>query len=97
MAALPAGAAAHPDSSEASEAGWLAPARALAEHGRGERPMLPPTVLTLRELVTYERVDDVLAAASARSLAPVEPVLVDVEGRRSIRLPDGRHIHLPAR
>lgn len=98
VAALPRGATAHPETTEASDAGWIAPAAALAEYKRGERPMLAPTVVTLGELTAFTRVHDVLAAADARSLTPVEPELVNVEGGvTTVRLPDGRHFpRLPA-
>ena len=47
VATLPPDALASAISTEASVAGWLPVAQALAEYRRGERPMLPPTVRTL--------------------------------------------------
>ena len=67
----------------------------LAEHARGDRPMLPPTVVALRELIEFRSVDAVLEASAVRSLAVVEPEFVTVDGRLQIRLPDGRLFPVP--
>jgi 8-oxo-dGTP pyrophosphatase MutT (NUDIX family) len=91
VAALPAGAVPAAVTSEAARAGWLGVDVALAEHERGERAMLPPTVVTLRSIAAFATVADVLAAAPGRSLEPVRPVLDgDV-----VRLPDGTSMRLP--
>ena len=96
VAALPPGATAHAETSEAVEARWISPADALAEHARGDRPMLPPTVVTLRELAGFSSVAAVLAASTTRSLAVVEPDFVTVDGRLQVRLPDGRLFPVPS-
>lgn len=73
VAALPSGALAAAVTGEASHADWIPVQQALAEYQAGERMMLPPTVVTLTEVLTCGSVEAVLAAAAARSLAPVEP------------------------
>jgi 8-oxo-dGTP pyrophosphatase MutT (NUDIX family) len=91
VAALPPGATADAETTEAAQAQWIRPAEALAEYERGERPMLTPTMLTLGELAGYATVAAVLAASAARSLAPIEPEIVTLDsGERRVRLPDGR-------
>lgn len=91
VAALPAGATAYPETTEASAADWITPADALAEHARGVRPMLPPTLVALSELTAFASVTDVLAASTERSLAAIEPELVTTpDGLITARLPDGR-------
>lgn len=95
VAALPSGATAHAETTEAIEAGWITPAEALAEHARGERPMLPPTVVALREMIEFPSVDAVLEGSSGRSLAVVEPEFVTIDGRLQIRLPDGQLFPVP--
>ena len=95
VGALPSGATAHAETSEAIEAGWITPADALAEHSRGERPMLPPTVFALRELVGFHSVAAVMVASLDRSLVAVEPEFVTVDGRRQVRLPDGQLFPVP--
>ena len=89
VAALPSGAAPAAVTSEAAHAGWLGVAMALAENERGERAMMPPTIVTLRSIAEFGTVADVIAAAPGRSLEPVRPVLhLDADGAR-VELPDG--------
>jgi 8-oxo-dGTP pyrophosphatase MutT (NUDIX family) len=85
VAASPPGAEPAAVTSEAEHAGWLNVAEALAEHARGERLMMPPTLVTLRSIVVFPTVAEVIAAASGRSVEPVRPVLRGGQ----VRLPDG--------
>jgi 8-oxo-dGTP pyrophosphatase MutT (NUDIX family) len=73
VAVLPEGAEALADSVEATAAGWIRPEEALAEHGRGERPMLPPTLVQLADLRSFATAAEVLAASPGRALAAVRP------------------------
>jgi 8-oxo-dGTP pyrophosphatase MutT (NUDIX family) len=91
VAELPAGAEAADVTSEAEVAGWVGVADALAEADRGERFMMPPTLITLRSIAGLPTVADVVAAAPARSLDPVRPVL---DGDH-VQLPDGTRMRLP--
>jgi len=74
VAAMPQEARADAVSSEASHAGWVSVDQAIAEYRDGQRPMLPPTVVTLTEVSQHSSVADVLAAAPSRSLEPINPV-----------------------
>jgi 8-oxo-dGTP pyrophosphatase MutT (NUDIX family) len=97
VAGLPADALASHISGEASMAGWLPVAQALAEYQRGERPMLPPTVRTLMELAEYRRAEQALAAAAGRTIRPIMPVLrQDPAGGWVADLGDGTLLPLPA-
>lgn len=97
VATLPSGALASHISGEASVAGWLPVAQALAEYRNGERPMLPPTVRTLMELADYERAVDALAAAAHRVIRPITPVLRQLpSGGWVADLGDGTQLPLPA-
>ena len=51
---------------EADRAGWHGVRAAVAAHERGELPMLPPTITTLRELAPHASVADAFAAAPSR-------------------------------
>lgn len=99
VAALPDGQSA-PDATgmvtrEADEVGWIRPVDALAEAERGARPMLPPTVVTLREIAAYPTVAAVLDAGWDRTITPIIPRLeLRAEGNRIV-LPGGRHMDLP--
>ncbi|MEP6852716.1 MAG: NUDIX hydrolase [bacterium] len=88
VAALPADGGAAAVSTEAAEAGWITPGRAVEEHRAGIRGMLPPTLVALQEMAGFSTVSAVLAAAGNRDLGPVQPVLEPESGR--VRLPDGR-------
>ncbi|MBA2554610.1 MAG: NUDIX hydrolase, partial [Geodermatophilaceae bacterium] len=88
-AALPAGVQPRDISGEADEAVWVAPAAALAQNKSGTRPMLAPTLYTLRDIVGHARVADVLAAAPPGRLDTVQPRLeYDADGEFVV-MPDG--------
>lgn len=94
VAALPPGQATRAVTSEAEVVEWVRPADALAEHRRGERPLMPPTIITLEEVVGFGSVADVLAAD--RTPGRIEPVLTLVDGAPVVTLPDGREVRLGA-
>jgi 8-oxo-dGTP pyrophosphatase MutT (NUDIX family) len=96
VAALPGGQSTREVSPEAEAAGWARPADALAQAERGERALMPPTLVTLTELAGFETVADVLAAALGRVIEPVTPTLVrTAAGELGVELPDGRTLPLP--
>jgi 8-oxo-dGTP pyrophosphatase MutT (NUDIX family) len=64
---------------EADEAGWVAPAWAVAEFEAGRMAMLPPTEHVMRRLSAFVLAADVLADAPGRDVAPLLPK----------RIPDG--------
>jgi len=74
LAPLPEGQEAHLPPGEADEVRWLTPARALTEHGAGHLPMLPPTIMTLRELSTFDSREEMLAVVRDVS----EPFMPDL-------------------
>jgi 8-oxo-dGTP pyrophosphatase MutT (NUDIX family) len=82
VAGLPDGQDAADISGEADRTEWLAPAAALARMQAGDIVMLPPTSVTLGDLVGFGSVAEVLAASEERDAA--SPVLPRVE-----RGPDG--------
>jgi 8-oxo-dGTP pyrophosphatase MutT (NUDIX family) len=96
VAELPPGAEAAAVTSEASHAGWILVRQALAEYERGERPLLPPTVVTLTEVSRFESVEDVLWAAPDRVIEPVQPTLRrDESGALVADLGNGAVLALP--
>jgi 8-oxo-dGTP pyrophosphatase MutT (NUDIX family) len=92
VAALPAGQQTRGVTSEADVVEWVRPADALDQLHRGERPMMPPTIVTLEEIADYGSVADVLAAD--RSPARIEPTVSSVDGRPAVTLPNGRVLRL---
>jgi 8-oxo-dGTP pyrophosphatase MutT (NUDIX family) len=87
VAALPDGAVARAETTEAIEADWIRPADALAQYDAGERPTMAPTRFMLAGLTEFPDVATALASSSARSLAAVRPELNLTE--RSVTMPDG--------
>lgn len=97
VAAVPTGVEARDISGEADEAVWVGAADALAQNERGERPMLPPTLVTLRDLSRYSTVAEVLAGAPPRPIEPVMPV-VELDGDTVwVVMPDGSRVRPPIR
>lgn len=97
VAAVPAGATAASVTGEASHADWITVRNALAEYERGERPMLPPTVVNLSELATLPSTAAVLEAAADRVVRPIQPRFRQNEsGTWCADLGDGRLLPLPA-
>ena len=92
VAALPAGQQTREVTSEADVVEWVRPADALDELHRGERPMMPPTIVTLEEIAGYGSVADVLAAD--RSPSRIQPTVSSVDGRPTVTLPNGRVLRL---
>jgi 8-oxo-dGTP pyrophosphatase MutT (NUDIX family) len=89
VAALPAGQDPVASGTEMDTVTWLTPARALAAYDCGDIAMMPPTVITLRELAEYADIASVLAGASARTLDPIRPKILDDEEGIRIELPGG--------
>ncbi len=75
LAALPGGQQARGTTSEAEVTEWVRPADALAQHAAESRPMLPPTLVTLRELATIPDVATAWAQAADRKIEPILPRL----------------------
>jgi 8-oxo-dGTP pyrophosphatase MutT (NUDIX family) len=96
VGALPDGAEAADVTTESSAASWIGLGAALVLAQRGERTMLPPTVMTLASLAEYDSVTDALAAADIRSLEPIHPALAVLEnGELGVWIPGGEQFALP--
>jgi 8-oxo-dGTP pyrophosphatase MutT (NUDIX family) len=95
VGALPDTAEAQDVTSESSEASWLGIGEAIEQAQRGQRRLLPPTLLTLTSLLPFGTVTEVLAASGERDLAPVRPE-IRIEGDVvSVELPDGTLMPFP--
>jgi 8-oxo-dGTP pyrophosphatase MutT (NUDIX family) len=89
VAVLPIGAEPVASGTEMDTVSWLRPLDALAGYDSGDLPMMPPTVITLRELAAFADIGSVLAGASVRTLDPVRPRFRDeAEGIR-LEMPGG--------
>lgn len=96
-AAVPPGQDPRDVSGEADEASWVRVVDALAQNEQGTRVMLPPTLVTLTDLVGHATVADVLDSAPKEPLAPVVPRLVVRDGTEYVEMPDGSLVKTPIR
>ncbi len=87
VAAMPKGQATRDVGGEADQVRWMRPIDAVAAHRAGELPMLPPTAVTLAELVAYDCVAAVLAAADQRTISPILPRIFGDGGPVRVVLP----------
>ena len=76
LAPLPEGQEPRIDGSEIVDQGWFTPAGALEAHGRGELPLVFPTIKHLEQLSDFPSADALLAHAAGREVVPVEPRIV---------------------
>ncbi len=67
------------DGDECIDLGWFSPAGALAAHGRGELPLVFPTITHLQQFGAFASADALLEHARGREVLPVLPRVV-VEG-----------------
>ena len=88
VAALPAGQHARDVGGEADATMWLTPQEAISRFDRGELPMLPPTISTLRDLAEFYTAAEALASASSRVIAPVLPRVVIDGDQMELLLPN---------
>ena len=96
VAALPEAAEAQDVTAESSEASWVPVAAAVEQVQRGERQMLPPTIVTLASLLPFGSVAEVLAASDARDLDAVRPeIRLGEDGSVAVELPDGTVLPIP--
>ena len=87
VASLPEGQRTRDVGGEADRAVWLRPAEAYDGFRNGTLAMLPPTAVTLSELMPYATVTDVLAAAAERTIRPLLPRAVLIDGQVVLRIP----------
>ena len=80
VAALPEGQRIGTVSTEADKSLWAPLADVLALVDAGRAAMMPPTSVTCRELAPLSA-DGVLAAAAERTIKPIEPRFVRVDGQ----------------
>jgi 8-oxo-dGTP pyrophosphatase MutT (NUDIX family) len=87
LASLPAGQRTRDVGGEADQSVWMRPADAYAGFREGTLAMLPPTAVTLSELMPYDSVSDVMHAAAQRSIRPLLPRAVIVDEQIVLRMP----------
>ncbi|HET9901412.1 MAG TPA: NUDIX hydrolase, partial [Actinomycetes bacterium] len=88
VASLPAGQRTRDVGGESDRAVWMRPVEAYDGFREGSLAMLPPTAVTLSELMPYDTVADVLAAANERTIRPLLPRAVLGDGQIVLLMPD---------
>jgi 8-oxo-dGTP pyrophosphatase MutT (NUDIX family) len=81
VARMPTGQLTRDVSGEADRANGMAACDAVAGVADGSMQMLPPTAVTIKQLASHRRVDDVLAAARARRVVDVRPGVALLDGQ----------------
>ena len=87
LALLPEGQLPVHDRMELTESRWMSPAFALAEHAAGKIVLMPPTLKTIEELLSFSNAAQLIAATRSR---PIRTILPD-----AFRVKDGFGIRLP--
>ncbi len=96
VAVVPTGQLAAAVTGEASHADWIPVGQAVAECEQGSRPLLPPTLVNLLEIARFDTAADVLAAAGARAIRPITPVLRQLPDNSWVAdLGDGQLVPVP--
>jgi 8-oxo-dGTP pyrophosphatase MutT (NUDIX family) len=75
------------DEHETTHSLWVRPVEAIAQAGRDEIVLPPPTWSTLRELEPFASVKDALAWARARTVVRRMPKAMERDGHRMLLLP----------
>jgi 8-oxo-dGTP pyrophosphatase MutT (NUDIX family) len=76
LAPLPPGQRPRVDGKECVDFGWFTPRAALDAHGAGEIELVFPTIKHLQQLSDFSSVETLIAHASGREVAPVQPKIL---------------------
>lgn len=76
------------DGNEATEALWISPKEALAARAEGKRKMMFPTACNVQLLSASDNVEAVFRNAAQRKIEPIEPRVVERDGKRFLTIPD---------
>lgn len=97
LARLPEGQAPVHDRMELTDSRWLTPALALAEHAAGRIVLMPPTLKTVEELLTFSDTGKLFAAARSQQIPTILPDAFWTAGSFGIRLPHDSEYTLAAK
>ena len=87
LARLPEGQVPAHDGMELTESAWMTPAFALAEHEAGRIILMPPTLKTIEELLSFSNTAQLFAAARSQQIWTILP--------EAFRTADGFGIRFP--
>ena len=75
------------DRMELTDSCWMTPAFALMEHEAGRIILMPPTLKTVEELLSFSRTAQLLAAARSKRIRTILPEIFRTADSFGIRLP----------
>jgi 8-oxo-dGTP pyrophosphatase MutT (NUDIX family) len=96
LARLPGRQAPIHDRMELTDSRWLTPAAALTEHAAGRIVLMPPTLKTMEELLTFSDTRQLFAAARSQQIPAILPDAFWTEDGFGIRLPHDSEYTLAA-
>lgn len=96
LAHLPEGQVPVHDRMELTESSWMTPAFALAEHEAGRIVLMPPTLKTIEELLSFSDTAQLFAAARSRRIGTILPEAFRTADSFGIRLPHDSEYTLAA-
>jgi 8-oxo-dGTP pyrophosphatase MutT (NUDIX family) len=88
LAKLPHGQVAVHDNEELTSASWMRPEDALEKNAAGEIMLLPPTIMTLSELLSFCSVSDLFSHASSKNIPAIMPEGFTEGSAIGVRLPN---------
>jgi 8-oxo-dGTP pyrophosphatase MutT (NUDIX family) len=96
LARLPEGQVPDHDRMELTESSWMTPAFALAEHEAGRIVLMPPTIKTIEELLSFPNTAQLFAAARLQRIWTILPEAFRTADGFGIRLPHDSEYTLAA-
>jgi 8-oxo-dGTP pyrophosphatase MutT (NUDIX family) len=84
------------DRMELTESRWLTPAFGLTEHAAGRIVLMPPTLKTIEELLTFSNTGQLFAAARSQQIDVILPEAFRTDDGFGIRLPHDSEYSLAA-
>ena len=96
LARLPEGQVPVHDRMELTESRWLTPAFALAEHAAGRIVLMPPTLKTIEELLSFSNTGQLFDAARSQRIRTILPEAFRTADGFGIRLPHDSEYTLAA-
>jgi 8-oxo-dGTP pyrophosphatase MutT (NUDIX family) len=96
LARLPEGQVPVHDRMELTESSWMTPAFALAEHEAGRIILMPPTLKTIEELLSFSNMAQLFAAARSQRIGTILPEVFRTADGFGLRLPHDSEYTLAA-
>ncbi len=87
LARFPSGQEALHDNKELTSAEWMNPHEAIGLSGQREILLMPPTLMTLRELSSFGTINELFVYAATKDIPSIQPEVFTEETITGVRLP----------